>query len=103
LGAVLALVAMLGLIGVSGWHNAVIHDDAPIHVSSVEHGHSSSNQADPDAPIHVLAHATVHWVASVSSLSATPMFAVIAPNWPNGDYRLGLGIDPTGLLRPPRG
>ncbi|WP_343526197.1 hypothetical protein [Sphingomonas sp.] len=103
LGAVLALVAMLGLVALSGWHSAVVHDDDPVHVASVEHVHGSSQQADPDGPIHVLAHAMGQWIA-LAGPSATPMrFALVNRVWPIALYDLRAGIDPSELLRPPRG
>ena len=61
-GAVLAFLALFGLFAVSGWHNAMVHDDDPIHAVSIEHSHGSSSQTDPDAPVHVLAHATGQWI-----------------------------------------
>ncbi|MCE3519049.1 hypothetical protein LXJ58_30325, partial [Escherichia coli] len=34
LGVVLALVAMLGLVVVSGWHSAMIHDHSVVQVAA---------------------------------------------------------------------
>lgn len=102
-GAVLALVAMLGLCALSGWHNAVLHDDGPVHLVSVDHDHGSSKQVDPDAPIHVLAHATGQWIGFAGSFATPAPFAIAAQVWPIGRYGLRGGVDPSELLRPPRG
>lgn len=102
-GAWLALVAVMGLFVLSGWHNAVVHDDDPIHVVSVEHDHGSSRQTDPDGPIHVLAHATGQWISFAAPFQAPTLFAVADRVWSSGVYRLKGGIEPSELLRPPRG
>ncbi|NTS66593.1 hypothetical protein HRV97_15685 [Sphingomonas sp. HHU CXW] len=102
LGAVLALVAMLGLIGLSGWHNAIVHDDDAIHASVIEHSHDTPEKSDPDAPIHVLAHATGHWVAFDGALPSERMILVADRQWMIGTARLPGGIDPAEFLRPPR-
>ena len=101
--AAFALVAVLGLFALSGWHNAIVHDDDPIHVVSVEHDHGSSNQTDPDGPIHVLAHATGQWIGIAAPFHAPAALAIADRVWPSGDYCLRGGIEPSELLRPPRG
>lgn len=103
LGAVLALVAMLGVVALSSWHNAIVHHDDPVHLLSIEHDHGPSNPADPDGPVHVLAHVTGQWVATADAVTAPVLFTVAAQVWPVGDYRLRSGIKPSELLRPPRG
>ncbi|QBM75942.1 hypothetical protein E2E30_09305 [Sphingomonas sp. AAP5] len=103
LGAVLALVAMLGLIGLSGWHGAIVHDDDPVHAVSIEHSHGGSDQTDPDGPIHVLAHATGQ-LLTLDAATATLRATVVSDRtWPTGIAGLLRGIGPSGLLRPPQG
>lgn len=102
LGAVVAVIAVFGLIALSGWHNAVVHDDDAIHVTSIEHRHGSSRQADPDAPIHSLAHAVGQWVTTAGSLTAPAVAMSAAHNWATVEVCLRSGIDPAALLRPPR-
>ncbi|MHA0337297.1 hypothetical protein [Sphingomonas aquatilis] len=103
LGAVLALVAMLGLVMLSSWHNAMVHDDDPVHLVSVEHDHGSSNQADPDGPIHVLAHATGQWIPFADVVPSSVQATTATRTWLAGIYHLRGSIEPSGLLRPPRG
>ena len=102
LGAFLAVIALFGIIAVSGWHNAIVHDDDAIHVGSIEHDHAPTNKEDPDAPIHLLAHAMGQWV-SIAGPFATPIAAVIADrSWSTLNAWLRSGIDPAELLRPPQ-
>jgi hypothetical protein len=103
LGALLALVAMLGFFALSSWHNAIVHDDDPVHLVSVEHDHGSSAQTDPDAPIHVLAHATGQWIDIAGPISKPLMFTAAPRLWSIGVFHLRGAIEPAGLLRPPRG
>ncbi len=102
LGAVLALAAMLGLIALSGWHGAIVHDDDPIHAVSIRHSHDAPEKADPDAPIHVLAHATGHWIAAAEAFTSPRAILVADRGWAIGIASLRGGIDPSELLRPPR-
>lgn len=103
LGAVLALVAMLGLSALSGWHSATIHDHAPVHASSAEHSHEKSDQKDSDGPIHVLAHATGQWLAAAGQ-PLVPTFSLVKKlAWASVPPVISGGLDPSKLLRPPRG
>jgi hypothetical protein len=102
-GAWLSLVAVLGLFALSSWHNAVVHDDDPIHVVSVEHDHGLSKQTDPDRPIHVLAHATGQWIGFAVPFHTHAIFASADRVWAGSVYNLRGGIEPSELLRPPRG
>lgn len=103
LGALLAFSAMFCLVGLSGWHSASVHDHAPAHAATVEHDHDHSRQADPDGPVHLLAHATGQWIALADPL-AMPALADL-PNlaWSVLDPSFRVGIDPSELLKPPRG
>jgi hypothetical protein len=114
LGAVLALVAMLGLVAASGWHSAMIHDHVPVPVAAVDHDHDHSvavehddhapaKQTGGDGPVHVLAHAAGHWVAFDGPTTAAMPALVAARAWSILTTSLASSIDPSKLLRPPRG
>lgn len=103
LGAVLALVAMLALIGLSGWHSAVVHDDYPVQSVSIEHSLSGSSQTDPDAPIHALAHVAAQWIPFDAAVPPMRPILAVDRTWPTGITGLRGGIAPSGLLRPPQG
>lgn len=102
---ILALLAVLGMGLASGWHSATFHDDNPVHIASGDRHdaslHDASGQDDPDAPIHVAAHAFGHWMltpVSADLLFATPLLALrhLLPI-----VRQLSGIRGPDLLRPP--
>ncbi|PJG45757.1 hypothetical protein CAF53_24010 [Sphingobium sp. LB126] len=102
LGAILALLAILGLTALSTWHSAVVHDADPIHAASIGHV-DGQQQPDPDGPVHVAAHATSQWLA-LGEQSAPPIFpTVLELTWAVFDVPFLTGRGPAELLRPPRG
>jgi hypothetical protein len=103
LGAVLALVAMLGFAMLSGWHSATIHDDDPVHMTSAEHTHEHADHDDPDGPIHLAAHASGQAFALAGQAVGPVSSAPIENAWFSFESPLRGGIDPSELLRPPRG
>lgn len=101
LSAVLALLAVCGLVGMSGWHSAMVHDDDPVHAGSVLHRHAETRN-DPDAPIHMLAHSVGQWFVDAGVIQVTCLIAVPRIRWTiTRDDLLG-GVATATLLRPPR-
>lgn len=105
LAAILAMITMFGLATLSGWHGATVHDHNLVHAASIEHDHDrdASKMGDLDAPIHSLAHAAGEWVATAGPFAALITLPVIGNAWPAADAFFSAGIDPSELLRPPRG
>jgi hypothetical protein len=118
LGVMLALVAMLGLVAVSGWHSAMVHDHDVVQVAAVDHDHdhdvdqtvagehddhAPAKQNGGEGPVHLLAHAAGHWVAFDGPATAPVPALVAARAWSILTVSLTGGIDPSKLLRPPRG
>jgi hypothetical protein len=103
LGAVLALIAMLGFASLLGWHSATIHDDDPIHATSIEHSHEHADHGDADGPIHVTAHATGQGLALPAEAATLFSPALTENAWMSFDPPGQRGINPSELLRPPRG
>ncbi len=103
LGAALALIAMIGLSALSGWHSAFVHDHAPAHASSVEHSHGTSGRTDPDGPIHVMAHATGQWLAPAGQPLVPVLMPVARAAWTIAASAIATNFAPSELLRPPRG
>lgn len=101
LGALLALLAVFAMSGVSGWHGATFHDDDPAHVEAVEHTHGAA-QTDPDSPVHLAAHAAGQWLIESERILA-PVLTVVSRT-PNtiADAAFLVGVAPSTLLRPPR-
>lgn len=113
-GAVLALVAMLGLVAASGWHSAMVHDHVPRQVGAVDHDqahpvaaehddHAPAKQTGGDGPVHLLAHVAGHWVAFDAPATAPLPTIAAARAWSILTASLPGGIGPSKLLRPPRG
>lgn len=101
LSAALALLAVSGLIGLSGWHSAMVHDEDAIHAVVILHDHAASHR-DPDAPLHALAHTVSQWVVHAGVTPLARMIDAPAIRWTIAmEDRLG-GIAPATLLRPPR-
>ncbi|WP_156357782.1 hypothetical protein [Sphingomonas sp. Leaf62] len=114
LGVVLAMFAMLGIVAVTGWHSGFVHDhdrtelrDASDHldgaVSIDEDDHGSSHEGEPDNPVHVLAHAASHWIGFGDISVPTAGNMTIYRAWVTLVAPLVIGLDPSQLLRPPRG
>lgn len=103
LGALLAVIAMFGLVALSGWHNALVHDHDRIEAVSIEHYEGGSAiDADGSGPVHFLAHAIGHWVALANVLSTWIGTIDGGHVWIVAASFLCAGTDPAMLLRPPR-
>lgn len=102
LATLLAFIAVLGMVALSGWHGATIHDDDPVHAASVEHSHADTDQDDPDGAIHLAAHAVGQSLAVPAHIEPSHLVVELASIWPSGELAGLRGLDPTSLLRPPR-
>lgn len=107
--ALLALVAVLGMTGASGWHSASFHDDGASQTASMSHDHGDSHHEPPasgddsTSPIHVAAHAIGHSV-DLPTLDAAPVrWTRLAFTYDLSRVPTLSGRDPASLLRPPRG
>ncbi|NJR78755.1 hypothetical protein [Sphingomonas corticis] len=101
LGALLALLAVFAMNGVSGWHGATFHDDDPAHVESVEHTHGGA-QTDPDSPVHLAAHTAGQWLVEPARTLAPVLLSTSRTPVSIVDAALLVGVGPSTLLRPPR-
>ncbi|MCJ2184726.1 hypothetical protein MTR62_18820 [Novosphingobium sp. 1949] len=100
--ALLALLAVTLASGISCWHGATPHDDHPAQGFQFEHDHGAG-QFDPDAPVHVAAHAASIWIAvplPFLDRAPRPLARLL---WPMSYAAVIAGIGPSTLLRPPRG
>lgn len=102
-GALLAFAAILGVFALSSWHSAVVDDADPIHAVSIGQSDGGHNKADPDGPIHVVAHATASLVSIEAQLVATVLLGLADQAWLPFVSLLRAGSDPSGPLRPPQG
>lgn len=102
-GALLAFAAILGVVALSGWHSAMVDDSDPVHAVSIGQSDGDHKKADPDGPIHVVAHATASLVSIEAPPVATVLLGLVDQTWLPLVSRFRAGSDPSGPLRPPRG
>ena len=101
IGAVLALLALLGAVAVSGWHGAdPDHHDAPVTSWSPA---SPEQPRSPDIDLHSAAHAvTGMWPGGVADAFGSPAISERQPAWlVRADSFARAGIL-EALLRPPK-
>ncbi|GHH25937.1 hypothetical protein GCM10008023_39870 [Sphingomonas glacialis] len=102
-GALLAFAAILGVFALSSWHSAVVDDTDPIHAVSIGQSNGRHKKADPDGPIHVVAHATASLVSIEAQPVATVLQGLADQAWLPFVTLFRAGSDPSGPLRPPQG
>lgn len=101
-GALLAMLALTNIVGMSGWHGALVgHDDQVVMTDIIEHDDSEPSM--PAVDLHKTTHAVMHGMTDADP-GITPvapiLFAPIIWSLPMDMSRRG--IAPEGLLRPPR-
>lgn len=101
-GALLAILAVLGMIALSAWHGSNVHGDHPVHVASVQHLHDAAPDSDADSPIHVAAHSAGHGFAVPLSTAPLPRPVLRARGWSERAAAALSSLDPGAILRPPR-
>lgn len=102
-GALLSFAAILGVFALSSWHSAVVDDADPVHAVSIGQSDGGHNKADPDGPIHVVAHATASLVSIEGQPVATVIRGLADEAWLPFVSSFRADSDPSGLLRPPQG
>lgn len=106
LAAVLALFAMVGMLGLATWHNGIPHVHSAAHSASVDldhHEHAPASQPDTADLMHMAAHA----VLQTFDVPAQPKLAATMPpvpvRWAMASPQAADSIRPEAILRPPRG
>lgn len=102
LGALLAMLAVLGLVALSTWHGSNVHEEDPVHAASIRHVHGAPLENDPDGAIHVAAHMTGQGLSIPSAAVPRGRLALRVTNWPILPATTLSGLDPGAILRPPR-
>ena len=103
-GVLLALTALLGLATLTTWHDASPHDDERVVQLSVDaHQHDQGPSQDTDSPIHLVAHATGHWLNAVPQTARLLAILPVISTFGIGHVQALAGVSPGSLLRPPRG
>lgn len=101
-GALLALLAIVNIIGVSGWHSAMaMHDDAVVAADIVQH--SDDDPSLPEIDLHKVSHGMIQGLADIAPrLGIASFFAPMGLGWFLGSDTSLPAAAPEGLLRPPR-
>lgn len=103
LGLMLAMLAMINVVGMSNWHSSIVgHDDAKIASALVQHDESAPVM--PEVDLHKMTHTVINGLADISPSTGvfSDLFVVVSIWFITGDYALS-GPLPEALLRPPRG
>lgn len=102
-GALLALLAMVNVLGLSSWHSAMLdHDDN--RVVSVMVQQQDGGKSLPNVDLHMAAHSVTNGFADIAPIASTavPTVVTIGVWFISRDY-IVRGLPPEALLRPPRG
>jgi hypothetical protein len=102
----LALLALIGMLAVSYWHDAMphVHDvDGIVNIDPAQHVHAPSGSPDSDDMMHIVTHVVLQTV----TVPAAPMLAyMVVPMltmWSLAPPETGRTSSPLSILRPPQG
>ncbi|MDK2760730.1 MAG: hypothetical protein KYX64_05165 [Sphingopyxis sp.] len=101
-GSLLAAIALVNIVGFSGWHSALVgHDDAAVMADTLEHDGDDSSV--PQVDLHKMSHPVVNGMTFLDA-DLGPVVSILftAVIWSLPMDMIRLGIAPEGLLRPPR-
>ncbi len=103
--ALLALLALVGMLALSYWHDAMphVHDmDQVVHIDAAQHVHAPDTAPDNDDMMHIAAHVVLQTIA----IPASPVLAdFIVPRlamWSVAPPETGRTASPLSILRPPQ-
>lgn len=102
LGAILAALALVNIIGVSGWHGAISdHDDRIVMTDLLEH--DEGEPSAPDVDLHKTTHAVIYGMTDAApQIGPVTRLLATAILWSPAAYANRRGILAEGPLRPPR-
>lgn len=107
--AMLALLAMVSMSAVAGWHSSTFHDDVELTDGmSHEHHHDGvPSHGEQNSGIDKLVHVAAHCLGQGVELPCQATVGVEQPREPaTWSMELAAGLakhEPRSLLRPPRG
>lgn len=102
--AVLALLAMVHVIGLGGWHAAIVgHVDQSMAAAHAHH-HDDDEPSMPQIDLHQMTHSVIAGFADLAPGGSVALISVPTKTaWRVLSDRVRPGDLPTTLLRPPRG
>lgn len=106
LSALLAILALFGMLALANWHDAMPHVHDGDHVVSLgtdHHEHAPGQQPDQADLMHMAAHVVLQTVVVPAPPVVTAVLAPVPANWTPGTAEGSRSIPPLSILRPPRG
>lgn len=106
LAAVLALFAMVGMLGLATWHDGMPHVHSATHADTVDrdhHEHAPDSQPDMADLMHMAAHAVLQTVVVPPQPLLAGTMPVVAVRWIVAAPQSARSIRTAEILRPPRG
>ncbi|MDK8187391.1 MULTISPECIES: hypothetical protein [Sphingomonas] len=108
LSALIAMFAVVGMLVLATWHDALPHVHEAGHIVSValddhEHDHAPSQQPDTADLMHLAAHAVLQTIDLPSPPVLAALMAPMAAAWARAPASGGHSLPPPSILRPPRG
>lgn len=106
LSALLAILALFGMLALATWHDAMPHVHDGDHVVSLDtdhHDHAPSQLPDQADLMHMAAHVVLQTVVVPAPPVVTAVLAPVPANWTLGTAEGSRSIPPLSILRPPRG
>jgi len=106
LSALLAILALFGMLALANWHDAMPHVHDGDHVVSLEtdhHDHAPGQQPDQADLMHLAAHAVLQAIDLPAPPGVALLIVPVTETWMLGAAELARSIAPSSILRPPRG
>ncbi|SDD26887.1 hypothetical protein SAMN05444678_11142 [Sphingomonas sp. YR710] len=103
--ALLAILALFGMLALATWHDAAPHVHDADHPASVDVHHAPTPDHQPDLAdlMHVAAHAVLHTVIPPTSPVIVMAIAPVTSGWMPAQTQFHGSLAPPSILRPPRG
>ncbi|MES2022861.1 MAG: hypothetical protein V4460_16325 [Pseudomonadota bacterium] len=104
--ALLAILALFGMLALANWHDAMPHVHDGDHVVSLEtdhHDRAPGQQPDQADLMHMAAHVVLQTVVVPAPPVVTGALAPALASWTLGTTEGSRSIAPVSILRPPRG
>ncbi|MES2057217.1 MAG: hypothetical protein V4564_14885 [Pseudomonadota bacterium] len=106
LAAILALLAMVGMLGLATWHDGMPHVHSATHSASVDldhHEHAPASAPYMADLLHMAAHAVLQTVNVPAEPKLAEALPPVAVRWAMASSQAAGSIRPDTILRPPRG
>lgn len=103
--ALLAILALFGMLALATWHDALPHVHDKDHPASVDIHHAPTPDHQPDLAdlMHVAAHAVLQTVVTPASPVVVMPILPAKSIWTLVRIEFGGSLAPSSILRPPRG